>query len=48
MISGTANAGSLEMRLARRLLEAQGCSLTSDEAVTIVDMPAESTSHVTR
>jgi len=48
MVAGTANAGSLEMRLARRLLEAQGCSITSDGAVTIVDMPSESTSHVTR
>jgi signal transduction histidine kinase len=48
MVPGTANAGSLEMRLAQRLLEVQGCSITSDGAVTVVDMPAESASHVTR
>jgi len=46
--TGTANAASLEMRLARRLLEAQGCSITNDGAVTVVDMPSESASHVTR
>src|SRR6476469_6809498 len=48
MVPDAANAGSLEMRLARRLLEAQGCSITSDGTVTIVELPAESTSHVTR
>jgi len=38
----------LEMRLARRLLEAQGCSVASDGPVTIIELPAESTSHVQR
>jgi signal transduction histidine kinase len=48
LVPGSANAGSLEMRLARQLLEAQGCAITSDGAVTIVDMPAESASHVSQ
>ena len=48
MIAGAASPASLELRLARRLLEAQGCSITVDEAVTIVDLPSESASHVIR
>jgi signal transduction histidine kinase len=48
VLAGAADAVSLEMRLARRLLEAQGCSFTSDGAVTVVDMPSETASHVAR
>jgi len=48
-IAADANAAMpLELRLARRLLEAQGCSVRSDGAVTIVELPAESASHVQR
>jgi signal transduction histidine kinase len=48
MIAGAASPSSLELRLARRLLEAQGCSITIDGAVTVVDLPSESASPVTR
>ncbi len=48
MATEVARAPSLEMRLARRLLEAQNCSLTTDGAVTVVDLPSESASHVVR
>ena len=48
MIAGAASSESLELRLARRLLEAQGCSITIDGAVTVVDLPSESASPVTR
>ena len=46
--AAAADAMPLEMRLARRLLEAQGCSVRSDGPVTIVELPAESASHVQR
>ncbi|MBK5188181.1 MAG: hypothetical protein JJD97_08030, partial [Gemmatimonadaceae bacterium] len=48
VVPGTGGAASLEMLLARRLLEAQGCALTIDGAVTVVEMPSESASHVAR
>jgi signal transduction histidine kinase len=48
VLPGTGDPAPLEMRLARRLLEAQGCSITIDGAVTIVDLPSESASPVTR
>ena len=48
MTPPTGDAIPLELRLARRLLEAQGCSVTNDGPVTVVEMPSESTSHVTR
>jgi len=38
----------LELRLARKLLEAQRCTITFDGAVTVVELPSESTSHVER
>lgn len=48
IVADAAAAMPLELRLARRLLEAQGCSVRSDGAVTIVELPAESASHVQR
>jgi signal transduction histidine kinase len=48
MIAGAATTVPLELRLARRLLEAQGCSVTNDAAVTVVEMPSETASPVTR
>jgi signal transduction histidine kinase len=45
---GTGDAVPLELRLARLLLEAQRCSMTIDGPVTVVEMPSESTSPVTR
>jgi signal transduction histidine kinase len=48
MVAGAASAATLELRLARRLLEAQGGSITIDGAVTVVDLPSESASPVTR
>ena len=36
----------LELRLARRLLEAQRCSIATDGASTTIDLPSETTSHV--
>jgi len=48
MVAGAASPESLELRLARRLLEAQGGSITIDGAVTVVDLPSESASPVTR
>ncbi len=48
MAAGAAGAASLELRLAQRLLGAQGCSITNDGAVTVVEMPSESASPVIR
>jgi len=38
----------LEMRLAERLLGAQGCTITNDGSVTVIELPSESASHVER
>jgi signal transduction histidine kinase len=48
VIAAASDAMSLEMRLARELLEVQGCSITIEGAVTRVELPSESTSHVER
>jgi signal transduction histidine kinase len=48
MTADAADAEPLKMRLARRLLEVQGCSITTDGPVTIVELPSESASHVER
>jgi len=47
-IPNSRDAMPLELRLARKLLEAQHCTVTFDGAVTRVELPAESTSHVER
>lgn len=46
MVTRGASAATLQLRLARRLLEAQGGSITIDGAVTVVDFPSESASRV--
>jgi signal transduction histidine kinase len=48
MLAATPDAMSLEMRLARQLLEAQGCSIITDGPTAIVELPSESASHVER
>jgi signal transduction histidine kinase len=48
MTADAADAEPLEMRLATRLLEVQGCSIVTDGAVTIVELPSEIASHVER
>ena len=47
-IAAAPSAPPLEMRLAQRLLEAQGCTIITDGAVAIVELPSESASHVER
>jgi len=44
----TDTAVPLEMRLARRLLEAQGCTIEVTGSSTMIGLPAESASHVER
>ena len=48
MIATADAAMPLEMRLAQRLLEAQGCSIDTAGSITTVELPAESTSPVER
>lgn len=48
VIAATDAAMPLQMRLAQRLLEAQGCSVTTDGPVAIVELPAERASQVQR
>jgi signal transduction histidine kinase len=47
-LAAASAAMPLELRLAHGLLEAQGGSITTQGAVTIVELPSESTSHVER
>lgn len=47
-IPNARDAMPLELRLAQELLEAQHCAVTFDGAVTLVELPAESPSHVER
>ncbi|HEY2898302.1 MAG TPA: hypothetical protein VGJ12_14275 [Gemmatimonadaceae bacterium] len=48
VLAATDTAVSLEMRLARRLLEAQGCTIEVTGSSTMIGLPAESASQVER
>ena len=47
-LSARDTAVPLEMRLARRLLEAQGCTMDVTGSSTTIELPAECASHVER
>ena len=48
MVAAADAAMPLELRLARRVLEAQGCSIATAGSITTIEIPAERVSHIER